>query len=228
MAVVQSKVRQGLLQLQGDAVNTWETFSCQPTSVAITPTNTEGTAGEDIEVLCGDKISGDAASDERGATLDITAIQDFTDANGLIAYSWKHDGETRLFRWRSTDQTDDLWEGTVRVRAIQVGGEVGQRLDATASWTITALKLPTRFGGGMWFGAQLDTPVSAASKGAVEPGFVFPADGSVTDAASLATAGYAVATAYNAAWSPGQYFKVGNSPELVAHWDGAAWQAGAA
>jgi hypothetical protein len=228
MPVVQSKVRSGLLQLQGAAANTWETFSCQPTAVAITPTNTEGTTGDELEVLCGDKIPGDATSEEKGATLDITAIQDFDDPNGLQRYAWVNDGQTRAFRWRPTADAQDLWEGTVRVRAIGVGGTVGERLDQTFSWTINSLKLPPRFGGGMFFGVQIAQAVSKASSTAVEPGFRFPADTGVTDIASLTTAGYAPASGHNAAWLPGESFAIGNTPELEAHWDGAAWLAGKA
>jgi hypothetical protein len=228
MPVVQSKVRSGLLQLEGAAANTWETFSCQPTAVAITPTNTEGTTGDELEVLCGDKIPGDATSDEKGATLDITAIQDFDDPNGLQKYAWVSDGLVKAFRWRPTADSQDLWEGTVRVRAIGVGGTVGERLDQTFSWTINSLKLPPRFGGGMFFGAAIARAVSKASAAAVEPGFQFPADSAVTDVASLAAAGYAAATGHTAAWLPGESFTVGNAPELEAHWDGAAWQAGKA
>jgi hypothetical protein len=225
MTVIESKVRKGLLQLEGDSAGVWETFSCQPTSVAITPTVNAGTTGDNVEVLCGDVISGDTTEDERAATLSVDAIQDFANPTGLQAYSWKHSGLPRRFRWRATDQDDDTWEGIVKIQPITVGGTVGERLNQSFEWDTQTLKLPVRFGGEWWIGKAGSIPVSVAKKGMVEPNFLFPTDAAVSTVADLTPQGYVAKNPSNA-WAPGESFGVGTNIE--AHWDGAEWASGAA
>lgn len=222
MSVTESKVRKGLLQLEGKTPGSWEEFSCQPTNVSIVPASDTNT-GDELEVLCGDVLSG-GDSDSRSATLNIEAIQDFTNATGFQAYSWLNDGLKRRFRWRPTADAADQWEGTVTVRATEIGGEVGTRLTTSIDWAINALKLPTKFGADMWWiGSAADQYVSVALKGEAAPGYIFPTDVAVTNLASLTTAGYVAKPL--TAWTSGQKITVGT---LVAHWDGAAWQAGPA
>lgn len=163
MPITDSRVRGGVLTLgSGTPVD----FSCQPTSVAITPTNTGGEAA-DVEVLCGE-FATDATGAVLGATLDLTAIQDFTAATGtsLIGYSWEHNNETVPFVWQPTGDTDDKWTGEVVVQALTVGGEVGARITSDASWKITALTLPTNLGGGVVIGTTSSATATKSKKAA--------------------------------------------------------------
>jgi len=145
MPVTDSRVRTGSLIF--DPSGTPSDFSCQPTAVSIQPQNTDASA-DFIEVLCGDEIPSDAnTSAELEANLVFTAIQDFTDSAGLVAYSWLHNGEEMEFTWQPTSDPADSWLGTVKVQALEVGGEVNTRLTNDAQWRITALTLPTTLGG---------------------------------------------------------------------------------
>jgi hypothetical protein len=221
MPTTESKVRKGLLQLEGATPATWEEFSCQPTNVSIVPDTTTN-QGDELEVLCGDKLTS-ADSDTRSATLNIEAVQDFTNATGFQAYSWMHDGEKRRFRWSPTSDVADQWEGTISVRATEVGGEVGTRLTTSVDWTINALKLPTKFGSEWWIGSEGDIYVNAGMKGSAAPGYIFPADQAVTGVDTLTSAGYVALP--QTTWTSGQKITVGT---VVAHWDGSDWQAGPA
>lgn len=211
----QSRVRRGILRLEDAAGGgTFVDFSCVPTAVSIEPGSSE--AGDTIEVLCGDQVTD--ASAAKTATLSITAIQDFTDSAGLQAYSWKHDGETVGFEWLAngeSDATQSLWRGTVLVNALTVGGEVGQRLDTSATWAIKSLQLPPAFGSSWYIGGP--------SKSAAKPGDVFPADASVSTFSDLTAAGYVASP--QTAWTAGQKIDVGT---VAAHWSGTAWADGAA
>jgi IPT/TIG domain len=146
MPVTDSRVKSGRLTLGG--VN----FSCQPTAVAITPSNTSGSS-ESLEVLCGDILT-DTSSGNLEATLDFTAVQDFTAATGqsLIGYSWSNNGQEVDFVYSPTGQLQDEWQGKVIVQALVAGGEVGSRLTSDASWRISDLRMPQRLGGGKVIG----------------------------------------------------------------------------
>ena len=219
MAVTDSRVRKGILTLDGQA------FSCQPTSVSINPGQTTGNTDE-LEVLCGDKIT-DATSGEVTATLDFTAIQDFTDAAGLIAFSWTHNGQTVDFEWQPTGDATDKWTGKVVVQALQVGGEVGARLTNDASWSITELHLPPRLGGQQVIPASLTvaiTGVTAGTPGSFQPGHAtIPADLTALKANSVVGD---AALSGTAAWTSTQYVTLADGSQ--AHWDGSAWVTGAA
>jgi hypothetical protein len=222
MPTTESKVRKGLLQLEADTAGQWEEFSCQPTNVSITPDTTAGT-GDELEVLCGDVLAS-ADADKRSATLNIEAVQDFTNAAGFQAYSWVHDGEKRRFRWNPTSDAADQWEGYVSVKASEIGGEVGTRITTSVQWTINSLRLPTKFGADVWWlGSAGDVYVNAGMKGQAAPGYIFPADPAGTSVAALTTAGYVAVP--QTTWTPGQKITVGT---IVAHWDGSDWQAGPA
>jgi hypothetical protein len=223
MAIVDSRVRRGSLKLEGDTAGTWVDFSCQPTAVKITPGAEAGNA-ETIEVLCGDTAT-DAAGATRTASMELTAIQDWENADGLVAYSFLHDGESRKFQFTPTSDTADMWEGTVLVRAIAVGGTVAERLAESVTWEIQSLKLPSRFGAtDQWFigsGAVQPTGATAGTPGAFTPaGAAVPADLNALKAivppvvASPATA-----------WTTGQSVTLGTGE---AHWSGTDWVAGAA
>ena len=213
MTVIESRVKQGSLTIGG------EVFSCQPTAVAIEPSNEGGDAGDDVEVLCGDKLSG-ASGASLAANLTLTAIQDFTAESGtesLIGYSWAHNAETVDFVWGPTADPQDEWTGKVTVQALNIGGDVNTRITSDAEWPITELTMPTRLGGKKVIGSGgVATGATAGTPGTWTPG------GS-TPPADLAAATSVTATP-STAWTTGQYVVLGDATHT--HWGGAAWVAG--
>lgn len=217
MTIVESRVKQGSLTVGG------EVFSCQPTAVAIEPSNDTGGAGDDVEVLCGDKLSG-ASGAALTANLTMTAIQDFTAESGtesLVGYSWAHNSETVDFVWGPTADVQDQWTGKVTVQALNIGGDVNTRITTDAEWPITELTMPTRLGGkkvigsgGAAAGATAGTPGTWTPGGAVPP----------ANLAALTGASPAIVATPSTAWSTGQYVALGDASH--AHWDSSAWVAG--
>jgi hypothetical protein len=124
MPITDSRVREGVLTLDGTS------FATQATNVRITPSHEE--QGARIEVLDGSEI---LPALKRRNTLAIEAIQDFTDADGLIAFSWSTDTTEQTFSWTPGPDAP-TYSGSVQVLAIEVGGTVGERLTTTAEWEI--------------------------------------------------------------------------------------------
>lgn len=227
MAVLVSKVKGGELTFtakSGASAGTPKDFSCQYTSVAITPGDS-GSTGSDLEyVLCGDVIPASASGGEGfGDTLDITVVSDHNVAAGLVAFSWAHRGEIVAFSFTPNQTPDEAggtaqtFTGTVQMKPLAVGGEVNGDLRITGSLPITSLTPPSAFGDGY-----------APSKSFAAPGTVFPADANVT-ASDATNAGNLLALGYVAvpqsAWTIGQKISIAS---YDFHWDGSAWQPGAA
>lgn len=124
MPITDSRVREGVLTLDGDS------YATQATNVRITPSHEE--QGARIEVLDGSEI---LPALKRRNTLAIEAIQDFDDADGLIAFSWNTDTTEQAFSW-TPGPNSPTYSGNVQVLAIEVGGTVGERLTTTAEWEI--------------------------------------------------------------------------------------------
>lgn len=207
------------------------THSCLPTTISIQPSNTTGSAaGDNLEVLCGGSLppeSGGSAGDLT-ANLVITALQDFIFPDGLIAQSWKENGNTLDFTWSPTADAQDQWRGKVRVQALEVGGEVGSRLTTSVSWEIVELFLPHRFTAGA--DVQVIPAIVAGGVTAGAPGAFTPAGAKPPfDLNALKNdpvLGDAVGPVPATAWSTGQYVLLGDRSQ--AHWDGTVWLAGAA
>ena len=167
----------------------------------------------ELEVLCGDKLSDGGSAEDFTATLDITAIADFTNAAGLVALSWNKNGQTLDFEWQPTADAADKWTGKVKVQAIQVGGTVGERLQPTVSWEITELTLPTRLGAKQVIPyvppVIQPTGVTAGTPGQYVPGTATaPADLAAIKAHS-AIGDAALVAATVAAWTTGEYIVLG-------------------
>lgn len=219
MTIVESRVKSGSLTLGGDA------FSCQSTSVGITPDH-EGTEEDSVEVLCGDTLAGSVAN-VLTANLVATNIQDFTNADGLISFSWSHDGEIVDFTWNPTSEPDDAWTGKVTVGALLVGGDVNTRITTDLEWKITELTTPVRLGSKLVIGSAVVaiTGVTAGTPGAFVPSnATLPAN--LTALKADPVVGDAGTSKPSAAWTAGQWVVLGDSSE--AHWDGTAWQSGKA
>jgi hypothetical protein len=230
MAIVDSRERRGSLKI-ADATGALVDHSCQPTAVRIVPA-TETGGGEQLEVLCGDTAS-DAVGGARTVNMEITAISDFEDPDGLVAHSWVDDGQTRQFEFNPTGNAQDLWEGTVVLQAIPVGGTVGERLTETATWVVPSVKLPPRFGytdnGGWWLGTAPTPPAPAPAPTGADagtPGTFTPAGAQVpADLAALTGANPAIVANPATAWTTGQHVVLGTG---TAYWDGTQYVAGMA
>jgi len=130
MTIKESRVKNGVLtfDVDGEGTGAPVSFACQATNVRISPSHDED--GDPIETLCGDVIGAD---ETRTDTLAITAIQDFDDPAGFQEWSWDHDREAVTFTWQPNPEAR-TYSGTVKVRALEVGGDVNKRLTVDVEW----------------------------------------------------------------------------------------------
>jgi hypothetical protein len=143
MAVTDSRVRKGVLKLTAaGGTATAKDFSCQVTAISIEPGVNES---DPVEVLCGDKVGGGSTVND---TLNFTVISDHASADGLIAFSWMHRGETVDFEFQPDAVVANKWSGKVVDQALTVGGAVGDQITVDASWQIVSVTPPTGFGDG--------------------------------------------------------------------------------
>lgn len=138
MATKASRVRKGVFTLKTAADAQPVVFSCDPTSIAMTPT--AGDTGDTLEVLCGDTIAGEPGPTTW--TMDITSIQKFetenTVTNSLVLYALAHDGESAVFTFQPGPTTQTFY-GSVRIIAVGIGGEVGGTAPTSdVSWPMDA------------------------------------------------------------------------------------------
>ena len=231
MAVVDSRVKNGILTLTsgtGQGVSTGQAFSCQITSVAINPSTTGGDdAGQ--EVLCGDVLAGSAGTTQD--TLDFTYIADWSAATGsLAAFLWMHRGETVKWDVQFDNNALDAWSGTAGpLPATQIGGAVNEQVTIDISLPILTVEPPVRFGDGSLKTGGYKNPVP----GQAGPGEVFQGQkyksitGIPGDIAELGTLGFVAKP--STAWTAGQKIDVGVAGALFPfHWDGTIWATGAA
>ena len=145
MAITESRIKNGSLLLGDPAVE----YGTQPTNVRISPDTADGggSSDDDIEVLVGEISAGGGSAESLTAKLNLTAIQDWANATGLIAFAWKNNGLIQPFTWKPNATAANDWTGKVQVQAIETGGEVNKRLTTDIEWKITQLKLPTAMGG---------------------------------------------------------------------------------
>lgn len=123
MPIIQSKLKNGTLTIGGTS------FATQASNVTLTPDTSED--GDTLEVLSGDTI----LPEERTAwTLNLGLIQDFTSPAGLIQYSYDNAGDVVAFSWKPDGADAFTVTGSVKVRPIELGGDVGARLTTSAEW----------------------------------------------------------------------------------------------
>lgn len=135
MATVASRVRSGTFTVSVGSLE--HTFSCQPTSVTVTPT--AGDVSDAVEVLCGDSIAGDQA--DTTYALSLTAIQQFqatdTASTSLVLWALDHDGEVAEFDFKP-NATAQTISGTFTVTAMPMGGDVGPDVPTSeAEWAMS-------------------------------------------------------------------------------------------
>lgn len=118
MPITESKLKGGTLTL--DALP----FATQATNVRLVPETEE--QGEAVEVLSGDALAGDEVTNW---TLVIEAIQDFDDPAGFSKFCFDNAGDAVPFAW-DPNATGPSFTGSVKIRAIEVGGPVNTRNSA--------------------------------------------------------------------------------------------------
>ena len=131
MPIQEDKLKNGTLTLDGVE------FAAQASTVEVEPTHDED--GDPLETLDGSQLAPDVT---RGNTLKITAVQDFTDVAGFVAFTWDNDLATVPFVWKP-NVAGPTYSGNVEVRAVKVGGEVNKRITTEAEWTCEGPVVPT-------------------------------------------------------------------------------------
>lgn len=135
MAITDSRNKEGTLTLDGDA------FGVQATAVSLNPS--VSTEGDSVETLSGDTIDPDEVIDW---TLNIEAIQDFTDPAGFIEFCRANAGSTVAFVWYPQGSVvaadNPKYAGTVKVRPAVIGGGVNVRLTSSVEFPVVTLDDP--------------------------------------------------------------------------------------
>lgn len=131
-----SRLKGGTLTVDG------QQFEKQITSCTLEPSETE--EGERIEVLSGAVQEPDEVTNW---ALNLGAIQDFDDPSGLVEFARANAGDLVSFSWKPNGD-GPTYSGTLRVRALPIGGDVAVRLTTTKAWPVTALDEPTYPSGG--------------------------------------------------------------------------------
>lgn len=112
-------------------------FASQATNVNLEPSTDE--EGEALEVLSGETVDPDETTTW---VLNITAIQDFDDPVGFIAFCLENAGTVVPFVWKpNADGTS--YAGTCKIRPVAIGGDVAARLDTGAEFPVVTGPTPT-------------------------------------------------------------------------------------
>lgn len=133
MPITESRLKNGQLTLNGVA------FTTQASNVTLSPDVNE--EGDTLETLSGDTI----LPEERTAwTLGVEAIQDFTDPAGMVAFCFENAGDVVDFLWRPGPSGESpTYAGSVKVRAVEIGGDVNSRLSTSAEFPCQGVPVPT-------------------------------------------------------------------------------------
>jgi hypothetical protein len=123
-AIEDSRLSGGVLTVDA------QEFAKQMTSVQLTPST--DTDGDPVETLSGAKIEADEVTTWE---LELGAIQDFVDPAGFVEFARANAGQLVSFTWQP-NSTGPTYAGTVRVRAVAIGGEVKSRLSTDAKWPV--------------------------------------------------------------------------------------------
>lgn len=124
MPITDSRNKGGELTLDA------QPFAKQLTSVELAPDTDED--GDAVETLDGSQILPDETT---SWTLELGAIQDFDDPAGFVEFARANAGDVVPFTWRPNDG-GPTYSGSVKVRAVTIGGDVNARLSSTASWPV--------------------------------------------------------------------------------------------
>jgi hypothetical protein len=118
--IIEDRLKTGTLTL--DAIP----FASQATNVSLDPETDED--GDRLEVLSGETLEPDEVT---SWTLHIEAVQDFDDPAGFVRFCFENAGQVVPYSWKP-NAAGATWTGTVKVRPVQVGGDVNARLSTEA------------------------------------------------------------------------------------------------
>ena len=133
MSITDSRNKAGTLTI--DATGT---FAKQITNVKLTPSTDE--EGERIETLDGSTVEPDEITSWE---IELGAIQDFDDVDGFVEFCRANAGEIVPFVWKPNQVGAPSYNGTTRVRAVEIGGEVAQRLSTSTTWPVIGDPTPS-------------------------------------------------------------------------------------
>jgi len=122
MPIVESRLKNGLLTIDGTP------FATQASNVTLSPDVDE--EGDTLEVLSGEEI---LPTEKTSWTLGIEAIQDFDDVQGFVNYCFQNAGDVVPFTWRPS-AAGVSYAGSVKIRAVEIGGDVNTRLSTSAEF----------------------------------------------------------------------------------------------
>jgi len=105
-------------------------FSAQVTACRVVPSVD---TADSLPTLDGGTLAGE---DTESFSLTATVIQDVS-AAGIIDWSWDHAGEEVPFEFIPT--TGRIIAGTVKVRRIEIGGDVQQKNTSDIEWPIVGI-----------------------------------------------------------------------------------------
>jgi hypothetical protein len=130
--ITESKLKSGKLTLGGTGSPPvgGEEFACQATNVRIVPTFND--QGDEVETLCGDKLSPDTTSTWN---LQGTSIQDFDNPESFIKYTWDNNLTKIPFTWQPNAAATVI-SGIVQMRAVEMGGDVNTRITTDFDWPL--------------------------------------------------------------------------------------------
>lgn len=126
MPIVESRLKTGTLTIESLE------FNGQATGVSLVPSTAED--GDRVEVLSGDTILPDEVTTW---ALQWTGIQDFDDEEGWVNYALENAGEVVAATFvPDSNVTGVSYAMTVKVRPVQIGGDVNVRLTSDAEWPL--------------------------------------------------------------------------------------------
>jgi len=133
MAITDSRNKLGTLTI--DALTT---FSKQITNVKLTPSVDED--GDKVETLDGSTILPDEVT---SWVLELGAIQDFDDPDGFVEFARANAGDLVPVVWQPNQVGAPSYACSVKVRAVEIGGEIAQRLPTSTTWPVDGEPTPT-------------------------------------------------------------------------------------
>ena len=127
MAIKKQKLGPGTLTI--GETGSGQEMAKQSTAVAIEPSYSDG----DRQIVLSGDVDQEAAEWE--GTLTATFFQDYA-ADGLLAWTWEHDGETLPFTFVPNSAAGFEVSGEVVIRPATIGGDVDTENTSEVEWTL--------------------------------------------------------------------------------------------
>ena len=127
MAIKKQKLGPGTLTI--GETGSGQEMAKQSTAVAIEPSYSDG----DRQIVLSGDVDQEAAEWE--GTLTATFFQDYA-ADGLLAWTWEHDGETLPFTFVPNSAAGFEVSGEVVIRPATIGGDVDTENTSEVEWSL--------------------------------------------------------------------------------------------